>query len=128
MSAANDIRRFARSCERNLEAAYRGSKLAALNSIRYGSDITGSPGQPVRAGTLRDSWEIEDEDVFRAMIFTTSPYALSNEDGIARPGGGPYVLRSAVGGRWSVLKTRRNFDRLVEDVVTKLLSGQRRAR
>lgn len=127
MSAASEIRAFARKCELNMQATAEGSKRAALNSIKYGSKLTGAPGQPVQEGDLRESWGMEDESPTVARIFTSSAYAVPNETGVG-PNGGPYRLRAPEGGRWSVLKTSRNFDKLVDDVVGKLVKGQRSAR
>lgn len=96
------------------------------NSIVFGSPLTGAPGQVVAdvgGGTLRDSWKTEFEDANNALISTKVPWAEQNEDGIARPGGGPYVQRSAVGGRWSVALTQTNIQRIVDDVAAKLTEG-----
>lgn len=121
MSFRSDIMRHQSNTRRDLIAVHRGALKAGLNSVKYGSDLTGAPGQPVEEGDLRDSWQIEQEDVLVAKIYTDSPYALPNEDGIDRRNGGVYHLRSTVGGRWSVHKTRQHFDRLV-DYVANLLN------
>jgi hypothetical protein len=124
MSFRADMRRFMIHCDSNLAAITVGSVELAQRSIQYGSDLTGSPGQPEQSGDLIVSWTIEAIDARRARIYTMSPYAESNEDGIARPGGGPYVLRSARGGRWSVRKTRIGFYKIVDYVASTLAAGR----
>lgn len=109
-----------------LPAHFVGLVAEVKNSIQFGSPLTGSPGQVVAdvgGGNLRGSWQDEFEDASNATVSTNVPYAESNEDGIARPGGGPYVQRSATGGRWSVALTRMNIQRLVNDVAAKLTEG-----
>lgn len=109
-----------------LPAHFVGVVAEVKNSIQFGSPLTGSPGQVVAdegGGALRASWQSEFEDSSNALISTSSLYAPQNEDGIARPGGGPYVQRSAVGGRWSVALTRMGFQRIVDDVAAKLTEG-----
>jgi hypothetical protein len=108
------------------QAVFVGSVAEAKTSIVEGSALTGAPGQvvaDVNGGNLRSSWLVEFEDENNAVISTNVPYAESNEDGIARPGGGPYVQRSAVGGRWSLALTRMGWPRIVDDVAAKLTEG-----
>lgn len=105
------------------QAVFVGAATEVKNSIQFGSPLTGSPGQPVDEGNLRASWQLEFESPTSALVSTNVAYAESNEDGIARPGGGPYVQRSAVGGRHSVQKTVDNFPRIVEAEVAKLGSA-----
>ena len=93
---------------------------AVHNSVVHGSPITSAPGQVVAdedGGNLRDSWQLEFPDADHAMTYTKTVYAQSNEDGVARPGGGPYIQRSAIGGRWNVELTRLHWQRLVDHVV-----------
>ena len=107
-------------------AVFVGWVAEMKNSIVFGSPLTGAPGQVVAdvgGGTLRDSWQTEFEDANNALISTKVPWAEQNEDGIARPGGGPYVQRSATGGRWNVALTRMNAQRVVDDVAAKLTEG-----
>lgn len=93
---------------------------AVYESVVLGSPITGAPGQVVadeNGGNLRASYQLTFPEVDKALIATKSVYAEQNEDGIARPGGGPYIQRSAIGGRWSIALTRMNFQRLLDSVV-----------
>lgn len=90
------------------------------NEIVFGSPITGAPGQvvaDVNGGDLRASWSAHSITADCGEVSTKSQHAEQNEDGIARPGGGPYVQRSAIGGRWNVALVRTNFQRLVDHVV-----------
>lgn len=117
------IRRFNVEAENLTQAVFVGSVAEVKISIQFGSPLTGSPGQPVDQDILRPSWQTEWEDEHNAVVATKVPWAEQNEDGIARPGGGPYTQRSAVGGRWSVALTRTNFQRIVDDVAAKLTEG-----
>jgi hypothetical protein len=81
-------------------------------SIVEGSPITGAPGQPVRTGNLKASWQTSFESPLSARISTNVEYALPIEEGVGRFG--PLTLRSAVGGFGSVKLTVANFDRVVE--------------
>lgn len=85
-----------------------------LQSIAYGSPLTGSPGQPVDDGDLQRSWRIDYESQTAALVVTDSEHAKQNEDGV-EPGGGRYIQRSSTGGRHSVRLTRRGFQRIVEE-------------
>lgn len=125
MTFRQDMRKFLTKTEMNMASVYIGSAQLALRSIKFGSDLTGSPGQPVQTRALLESWALEPIDARRAVIYTDSPYAPQNEDGIARPGGGPYVQRSTRGGRWSVRKTRTGWQRIVQYVAETLAEGRR---
>lgn len=119
------MKKFVDKANKNMSAIGRGSARLALNSIKYGSDLTGAPGQPRESGRLISSWVMEERGKSSALIYSDSPYAPQNEDGIVRPGGGPYIQRSATGGRWSVSKTKSNFQRIV-DYVTETISSRGR--
>jgi hypothetical protein len=116
MSFADDIRRWTLKVQTKSRDVFVGTVMAVHESIVEGSPITGAPGQPVDSSFLKGSWLVDIQGDM-GKVTTKTVYAESNEDGIARPGGGPYVQRSAVGGRWSVALTRMNFGRLVDDVV-----------
>jgi hypothetical protein len=124
MSFRSDILQHQSHVRRNIVALHHGASRAALNSIKYGSTLTSAPGQPVQEGDLRESWKTRLLDEMLTEIYTDSPYAPPNEDGINRQTGGPYVLRSAEGGRWSVYKTRMNFDILVDYIAMTLEHGR----
>jgi hypothetical protein len=131
VSFADDLARFQAKTANTLNLVFVGAVADAHSSIQVGSAVTGSPGQPVgqygpgyhpgeTGGELRASWNIKMESPTVALISTNRPYAESNEDGIARPGGGGYTLRSTVGGRWSVKYTIAGFGRIVDAVVARV--------
>ena len=123
MSFLDDIKRFNVKLENLTQEGFVGTVAEAKNSIVFGSPLTGAPGQVVAdvgGGNLRDSWQVEFEDPNTALISTNVPYAESNEDGIARPGGDPYIQRSAVGGRWNVALTRAGIQNIVDSEVERL--------
>ena len=120
MSFLDDIKRFNVKAENLTQEVFVGAVAEVKNSIQFGSPLTGSPGQPVDENILLPSWEAEFEDPNTALVSTSVPWAEQNEDGIARPGGGPYVQRSAVGGRWSVALTKAGFQNIVDDVAKRL--------
>ncbi len=102
------------------EIVHEANSAKTFTSIVFGSNLTGAPGQPIgpdtdtrEGGALRESWKNAPVGPLQNRITTDSPYAKSNEDGIARPGGGPYVLRSKVGGRHSVALTIAGFPHIV---------------
>jgi len=75
-------------------------------SIRFGSPVTGAPGQPFRTGNLRDvsfvrKGSVADRDV--SMAFT-APYAPIFEDQV-----GHATIVSEVGGFHSIKITQLNF-------------------
>ncbi|HEY4133503.1 MAG TPA: hypothetical protein VGM50_22985 [Gemmatimonadaceae bacterium] len=95
-------------------AAFARVASRAYESIQVGSELTGSKGQPVDHGELRASYQLLFPSPTTAAITTDSPYARQNEDGIARPGGGPYRQKSPVGGRWSIALTVAALPRIIE--------------
>jgi len=124
MSFADDVGRFSKNVVVTNREVFVNTASHALESIQNGSVVTGAPGQPVDTGSLKASWNLSFPSPTEALISTNSPYAESNEDGIARPGGGPYVQRSPVGGRHSVQLTVLGLDKIVA-VETERAAGGR---
>ena len=123
MTFADDLRAFSTKTPRVAQEVFVGSVAEAHNSIVFGSGLTGAPGQVVAdigGGNLRNSWQTRFEGKDAAVISTNVPYAESNEDGIARPNGGPYRQLSAIGGRWSVKLTIVGWPRIVAAVTARL--------
>lgn len=89
----------------------------ALQSIQYGSTVTGARGQPVDTGNLLRSWQAERIGPYEWTISTNSDYANQIEDGISWKTGLPMTLHSTVGGFFSVRTTVINFDRILEHAV-----------
>jgi len=107
------------------------------DSVRLGTRtdagrITGSPGQPVDTGYLRNSWQLDFPSELLARLTTNVAYAPAIEEGVrsaydpagedrppeydkeaARAFGG----RSEVGGNHSVKLTRAGFEKLVRQAV-----------
>lgn len=119
------IKKFNDKAKARTQAAFLNSGAHMHRSITVGSPVTGAPGQAVQdvgGGTLLNSWQLTISKT-RIKSSTDSPYAQSNEDGIARPGGGPYIQRSAIGGRHSVQKTTDALDLIVEHEVDLIRRG-----
>jgi hypothetical protein len=114
------LQRFTAKVETRSQAVFAGVVAGAYESITVGSPITGAPGQPVDEGDLRASWQTNHLAPFVAEVVTNNPYARSNEDGIARPGGGPYRLLSPVGGRHSVKLTVVGIPKILAAEVAKV--------
>jgi len=115
-------KQFATKVQTLVPAVFVASAAHAHRSVQEGSPDTGSKGQPVDEGNLRASIQLEFPSRTEALISTNVGYAESNEDGIARPGGGPYIQRSSVGGRWSFALTIAGIQRIV-DVEAARLAG-----
>jgi hypothetical protein len=132
MPFADDINRFTVKVATRSKAVFLNTVSAAQDSIVNGSALTGSPGQPVGqygpgyhagevGGELKSSWQTIFEGEWSATIGSNATsHNLQNEDGIARPGGGPYNQRSTVGGRFSVRKTRAGMQRIVDAETAKV--------
>jgi hypothetical protein len=131
MSFGDDLMRWNAKIQAQSKAVFAGTVARAHGSIVDGSSVTGSPGQPVGqygpgyhegdvGGELKSSWQTEFLAPWVAQVVTNNPYARSNEDGIARPGGGPYTQRSTVGGRHSVKITALGIQKLVDAEVRKV--------
>jgi len=92
-------------------------------SVKEGSKITGSPGQPVailNGGELKNSWQLEFLDLFLATTTTPIIYARGIEEGMDPRTGNQLTLRSEVGGFHSVKLTRAGYQKLVNQVARKV--------
>lgn len=84
-------------------------------SIVEGSPVTGSPGQPVDTGELRDSWKVRYERPGVAVIASDAPHALAveiNVRGITYSNHGPH----------SVALTRAGFATLAKRVARNIIA------
>ena len=118
-----NVRRFKVVARTRTQTVYRAGRARALASIKFGSPITGAEGQPVQSSALRDAWkmrDISDNETLIAPEGEPVKWAYQNETGIALPGGGPYRLRSKVGGRFSVAKTIAGWPAIVKSIVATL--------
>lgn len=100
------------------EAVFVGTVAAVEESIKIGSPITASPGQPVQSGNLRNSYQPKRLGDREVEISSDVEYALPIEEGVGQHG--PLTLRSKVGGFHSIKLTAASFQRLVDDVVRKV--------
>lgn len=102
MGYADDIARFQNRVRRRAELLFRQLEEDVYDSIVEGSPVTGSKGQPVRTGRLKDSWEIETGADGLTYIFTEIPYAGKIERGNWKrresKGGGPRSLSLTIAG------------------------------
>jgi hypothetical protein len=93
----------------------------AMRSIVEGSELTGSPGQPVDTGVLRASWQLRFESPTVALLSTNLVYAPYNEDGVTEDGT-PYRQLSPVGGRHSVKHTIAGMPNIIRHEAERLAS------
>lgn len=115
---------------------------AVYDSIVHGSAVTGSPGQPVQHGDLRESWKIRRVSPTVIEVYSDSPYARAIEHNWKRVSRSQFKaasrlmglkrltkrVRAAIrkrlggmrfrsGGSHSVKLTARGFPRLVQFIV-----------
>jgi hypothetical protein len=123
MSASGDLRRIRADIKRRHAVFFQRVVVLSYESIKLGSPITGSPGQPVGqygpgyhpgtvGGTLRNSWQMELEAPGRALISSNLIYAAPIEYGIGKFGA--LRLRSTVGGFHSRAITIAGMQRIVD--------------
>jgi hypothetical protein len=75
-------------------------------SIRFGSEITGAPGQPVDTANLRDSWIGKYLSTWVWRISTNVEYAPFIEDDIGNKNyrvGGPHSVKLTILGAQRIL-------------------------
>ncbi len=80
--------------------------IEVARSIRFGSDLTGAPGQPVDTGTLRDSWIERYLSEWMWRISTSIDYAAYIEDDVGGHNyrvGGPHSVKLTVLGAERIL-------------------------
>lgn len=121
---------------RSLEV-FSGVAEECERSIRYGSAITGAPGQPVSTGFLRASWQHLRPAAWLAEIFTNTAYAPVIEEDLKsafnphgkmpdktiEKGGGTRRIKSTVGGHHSLKMTINSFNKIVEHVTRRVNGG-----
>lgn len=90
---------------------------ASLDAIQNGSSVTGSPGQLVRSGNLKASFQLTFPSASIAEISTNVIYARQMEEGTRD--GKALTQRSTVGGFHSIAKLITGFSRLVQSVAAK---------
>lgn len=99
-------------------AIFVNSCAAMKDSITDGSAITGSPGQLVRSGNLKASWQLSFPSQTEAIISTNAVYARQMEDGTRE--GRALTQRSPTGGFHSVALTIAGLGSIVADQATRV--------
>lgn len=112
---ANRVGAFVARVETKNRAVFVDITTEVQRAVTVGSELTGSPGQPVRTGALRASYIPEFLDTHRWQTTTNLAYARGIEDGVGPHG--PITLRSAVGGFHSIKLLRVGFPNIVAHVV-----------
>jgi hypothetical protein len=103
------LRDFGGIAEAKLRILFDRIVAHCFESITVGSDITGAPGQPVKTGTLLDSWRILEQDEGQKILIVSNVlYAPIIEDNLRGA-----TLRSTVGGFHSVKLTKNAFEAIV---------------
>ena len=113
MSFESDIERFISEAESRLKRTFAGVAGAMHESIVDGRPETTAPGQPVKSGNLRTSWQLRFPENMVAVTSTHVDYAVPIEE-LDTP------LVSKVGGHHSVKLTYVNYLKLVAKVVADL--------
>jgi hypothetical protein len=119
MSFADDMRRAVRKADARFMKVFHGVAFAAHRSVTVGSPVTGAPGQPVRYGALRQSYQMAWLSPSRVEIASSLRYAGPIENGMWKSGrlsGVRMQRRSAVGGFHSIKLTVAGFQKLVDSV------------
>jgi len=119
MTFNTDIARFVTKVIARSQAIHLGTADALHESIRFGSSVTGSPGQPEQDSDLLNSWQLTHTEPLLSNTTTPSAYARIIEEG--RRKGKTLTLRSEVGGFHSVKLTRAGFQKLVNAVVREVI-------
>ena len=126
----DDLDRFYATLLARQRDVFVGATGDVKESIQDGSPVTGAPGQPVDEGNLKGSWQETYPGEWESLVATPAEYARSVEEGqqppYTRADGtqvtpAPMTLRSEVGGFHSVKLTRAGWDRIVEQVVRRVV-------
>lgn len=111
--------RFIQKTRAREAALYEGVQEHVGRSIKFGSAVTGAPGQPVKSGDLLGSWRRDRRGVRFVRWTSDLIYAGIIEDN--RRGA---QLRSKVGGFHSVKLTRAGFRAIVSHELRMLNATQ----
>jgi hypothetical protein len=111
MSFKDDIKKHIANIKKREGQLFKEATELAYESVRFGSPITGAPGQPVEFGDLLASWRLEIRSKRVAAMFTPLFYGPIIEDNLRGA-----QLRSSVGGFHSVLRTRLAWQQIVDHV------------
>tara|TARA_B100000749_G_scaffold257729_1_gene227314 strand:+ start:128 stop:532 length:405 start_codon:yes stop_codon:yes gene_type:complete len=113
---ARRLKSFGKMSEERLHLVFLRSAREAFKSIKFGSAITGAPGQPVKTGKLINSWRMSGRAREGSITIETDvKYAPLLEDNFRGA-----TLRSKVGGFHSVKITRMNYRLIVSSELNKV--------
>ena len=115
MSFHDDIQRAVANVRRRERQLFFQSQAHAWRSIRFGSPVTGAPGQPVQRGVLLRGWYRRMNGTRNIEFLNDEPHAEPIEHN--RRGA---MLLSAVGGFHSVLRTRLGWRAIVRYELARL--------
>lgn len=120
MAFADDLRRFATKTEAQVRDVFVGTAVHLHTSIKFGSPVTGAPGQPIDLGTLRNSWTLTFESPDTALIASNIEYAQAVEDGVGPYGPRVYGAKNGLGGSHSVKISIAAAQRVVDAEVARV--------
>ena len=106
---------FEKKLVKRLSDIHANASEKVHTSIKFGSAITGAPGQPVDTHNLQDSYILEFPIPMLSHITTNAGYAPAVEEGIGPHG--PMTLQSESGGWHSVKLTKNGFPKIVAAAV-----------
>lgn len=109
------LRDFKKKTYLRTNAVVNGVIVEVDRSVRLGSELTNSPGQPVDTAYLLNSWQQVWQGKNSVTLITRTKYARPIEDGTRE--GRALTLRSEVGGFHSVKLTVAGYQRIVKHVV-----------
>lgn len=115
------LKRFNVGSLRRVKSAVAFAREEVVRSVKYGSELTGAPGQPVDTSNLVNSWTESFPSQYEWLFATNVEYAIYIEHGsndIAA-----FTLRSEVGGFHSVKLTIASWDRIAEFAARKASVG-----
>ena len=108
LSFERTISRFVDLCYERYDALYSQVDAHVGRSIRFGSAVTGAPGQPVRSGKLLRSWRHRSDGKYKTYWTSNARHARIIEHNLRGA-----ILRSRVGGFHSVKLTAAGFRAIV---------------
>jgi hypothetical protein len=123
MAFSNDLRRIALRIEPRTRDVYAHAVNLVSESIVFGSDLTGAPGQPVDTDEERSSWQTVHESDVSAVVGTNLDYSLPIEDGVGPHGPRVYGAKNGIGGSHSVALTEAGFPAIVAEANRRVPGG-----
>jgi len=107
------VKNWTLEIERGMNDLHVNASEKVRDSVVWGSDLTGAPGQPVDTGFLRNDWAANFRFLAKlhARLHTIAAYARGIEEGEGPSGA--LTLRSEVGGFHSVKMTVAGWKNIV---------------